>query len=129
MSMVHISYGMNKPASPNLRSETAIVAGVAHATLKNSRTPWLQYVADYNLIRDDIARVLPDFSGYNERIQKPGGFRLPVPSGERIWTTSSGKAQFLVHAIPRDLPIQPRVCISPIGTLAPMALATSLERA
>jgi hypothetical protein len=38
MSMVHISYGMNKPASPNLLSETAIVvaAGAGHAGQRNS---------------------------------------------------------------------------------------------
>ena len=29
MSMVHISYGMKKPASPDLRSECAILAGMA----------------------------------------------------------------------------------------------------
>ena len=31
MSMVHVSYGMNKPASPQLLSEPAIVARLAHA--------------------------------------------------------------------------------------------------
>lgn len=105
MSMVHISYGMNKPASPHLRSETSIVAGVAHATLKNSRTPWLWYVEDYDRIRSDIEKVLPDFANYNERIKVPGGFRLPVPSSVRLWKTASGKATFMTHAVPRDLPI------------------------
>lgn len=105
MSMVHISYGMNKPASPHLKSEPAIVAGIAHATLTNSKTPWLWYVEDYSRIRNDIERVLPDFAQYNERIKVPGGFRLPVPSYDRVWRTASGKAEFRVHAIPRDLPI------------------------
>ncbi|MEZ0331594.1 MAG: FdhF/YdeP family oxidoreductase [Methylophilaceae bacterium] len=105
MSMVHASYGMNKPASPTIRSEPAIVAGIAHATLKNSKTPWLWYIADYARIRDDIARTLPDFADYNARIKVPGGFRLPVPSSERVWITESGKAEFKVHGIPRDLPI------------------------
>jgi anaerobic selenocysteine-containing dehydrogenase len=41
MSMVHISYGMNKPASPNLLSEIAIVARMAEATLGSARlTGW-----------------------------------------------------------------------------------------
>jgi molybdopterin-dependent oxidoreductase alpha subunit len=105
MSMVHASYGMNKPASPELRSEPAIVAGMAHATLKHSHTPWLWYIEDYDRIRDDIARVLPDFADYNARIKKPRGFRLPVPSSERVWKTASLKAQFKAHAIPTDLPI------------------------
>lgn len=105
MSMVHISYGINKPASPNLRSEPAIVAGIAHATLKHSKTPWLWYVEDYDRIRDDIAKVLPDFADYNSRVKIPRGFRLPVHSSERIWNTGSGKAEFRAHAVPTDLPI------------------------
>ena len=111
MSMVHASYGMNKPAGPNLLSEPAIVAGVAHATLMHksrplpSRTPWLWYIEDYARIRDDMEKVLPEFAGYNARIKVPGGFRLPVPSGERLWRTVSGKAEFKPHAIPTDLPI------------------------
>ncbi len=39
--MVHISYGMNKPASPNLLSEIAIVARMAHATLGSTKVDWL----------------------------------------------------------------------------------------
>jgi len=111
MSMVHVSYGMNKPAAPNLRSEPAIVAGIAHATLNHSarqnpsKTPWLWYIEDYDRIRNDIEKVLPDFAEYNARIKVPGGFRLPVPSSERVWKTESGKAEFKPHAVPRDLPI------------------------
>ncbi len=37
MSMVHISYGMNKPASQNLLSEVDIVARMAHATFGSSK--------------------------------------------------------------------------------------------
>lgn len=105
MSMVHISYGMNKPAAPNLKSEPAIVAGIAHATLKISETPWLWYVEDYDRVRDAIAKVLPDFGDYNTRIKQPGGFRLTVPSAQRIWNTPSKKAVFKPHAVPTDLPI------------------------
>ncbi len=106
MSMVHISYGMNKPASPHLLSEPAIVARLAHATLKHSKTPWLEYIKDYSKIRDAIEQTMPvAFKKYNERIKKPGGFRMPVPSSERIWNTPSNKAEFTVHAIPQNSPI------------------------
>jgi len=105
MSMVHISYGMNKPASAQLKSEPAIVAGIAHATLKNSKVKWLWLIEDYKRIRDLIENVLPDFSDYNQRIETPGGFRLTVPSSKRVWRTASGKAEFKPHGIPRDLPI------------------------
>lgn len=105
MSMVHVSYGMNKPAASELKSEPAIVAGIAQATLKNSQTPWLWYIEDYDRIRDAIAKVLPDFGDYNERIKAPGGFRMSVPSTNRVWKTASKKAVFKPHAVPTDLPI------------------------
>lgn len=105
MSMVHISYGMNKPASENLLSEIAIVARMAHATLGSGKVDWLAHAADYSLIRDGIARVIEGFTDYNERLKNPGGFHLGVASRERIWKTPSGKAQFLVHAIDVATPI------------------------
>ncbi|MFL9987721.1 FdhF/YdeP family oxidoreductase [Paraburkholderia sediminicola] len=105
MSMVHISYGMNKPASENLLSEIAIVARMAHATLGSAKVDWLAQAADYALIRDGIAQVIDGFQNYNERLKNPGGFHLGVASRERIWKTPSGKAQFLVHAIDVDTPI------------------------
>ncbi|MGE6919274.1 FdhF/YdeP family oxidoreductase [Achromobacter kerstersii] len=95
MSMVHASRGKLAPASAHLRSEPAIIAGIAAATLPNSRIAWHYLVEDYNRIRDLIAKVYPDFHGYNERILKPGGFRLSLPPTERIWKTTSGRAEFL----------------------------------
>ncbi|WP_417219732.1 molybdopterin dinucleotide binding domain-containing protein, partial [Achromobacter spanius] len=95
MSMVHASRGKLAPASEHLRSEPAIIAAMAAATLPASRVPWRQLVEDYGRIRDLIEQVYPDFHGYNERILKPGGFRLPLPPTERIWKTPSGRAEFL----------------------------------
>src|SRR5690606_39990375 len=83
MSMVHISYGMNKPASPNLLSEIAIVARMADATLGSSTVDWLAHAADYALIRDGIEKVIPGFERYNERLAQPGGFHLGVASRDR----------------------------------------------
>lgn len=94
MSMVHASRGRLKPASDQLRSEPAIVAGIAQATLPNSKVAWMELIADYDLIRDKIEVVYPDFADYNERIRVPGGFRLPIGPTERVWKTPSGKAEF-----------------------------------
>ncbi len=94
MSMVHASRGRLKPASDQLRSEPAIVAGIAQATLPNSKVAWMELITDYDLIRDKIEIVYPDFAGYNERIRVPGGFRLPIGPTERVWKTPSGKAEF-----------------------------------
>ena len=57
MSMVHISRGMKDPVSPHLRSECAILAGLAQATLPGSGTPWPWYAEDYDRIRDTMAQV------------------------------------------------------------------------
>ena len=105
MSMVHISYGINKPAAPDLLSETAIVARLAAATLPASKIRWMWYVEDYARIRDAIAEVYDAFADYNRRVAAPGGFHLGVASRERIWRTPSGKAEFKIHAIPTDTPI------------------------
>ncbi len=105
MSMVHISYGMNTPASPHLMSETAIVANIAHATLGDAKVDWLGYARDYATIRDAIEQVVDGFDDYNARIAQPGGFHLRVASRERDWATSTGKANFVVHAIQQDTPI------------------------
>jgi molybdopterin-dependent oxidoreductase alpha subunit len=105
MSMVHISYGTNEPASPNLRSEIAIVAGMAEATLGNGIIDWPAYASDYAKIRDSIEQVFDDFYDYNERVAEPGGFHLKVASREREWYTGSGKAQFVVNKLALDTPI------------------------
>jgi molybdopterin-dependent oxidoreductase alpha subunit len=104
-SMVHISYGMNKPASANLLSEIAIVARMAEATLGNAKVDWQAHTNDYALIRDGIEKVFDGFENYNERLKHPGGFHLGVASRDRVWKTPSKKAQFLVHAISVDTPI------------------------
>ncbi|MEZ2218937.1 FdhF/YdeP family oxidoreductase [Rhizobium sp. RCC_161_2] len=96
MSMVHASRGKLKPASDQLRSEPAIVAAMAQATLPNSKVEWMHLVDDYDRIRDKIEIVFPDFERYNERIRVPGGFRLPIGPTERVWKTPSGKAEFLL---------------------------------
>ncbi|CAG9175714.1 FdhF/YdeP family oxidoreductase [Cupriavidus pinatubonensis] len=103
--MVHISFGMNKPASPHLLSETAIVARMAAATLGSEKIDWLWYVQDYARIRDAIEMVIDGFENYNERVAVPGGFHLTPAACNREWHTPSGKAQFLVHAIDKDTPI------------------------
>ncbi|AIE03438.1 FdhF/YdeP family oxidoreductase [Klebsiella variicola] len=96
MSMVHASSGKLKPASPTLRSEPAIVAGLAKATLPASKVDWLYLVEDYDRIRDLIEQTIPGFEEYNQRIRHPGGFRMPLPPTERIWPTATGKAMFSV---------------------------------
>jgi anaerobic selenocysteine-containing dehydrogenase len=97
MSMVHASRGGLKPASEQLKSEPAIIAGMALATLPQTRVGWAELIADYGKIRDCIEAVFPDFADFNARIKKPGGFRLYVAASEREWRTATKKANFLVY--------------------------------
>ncbi len=99
MSFVHASGGLLEPASPDLRSEVAIVCGMAKAIFPDRYThiDWDGYVANYDRIRDAIEAVYPElFQEYNKRVREPGGFRLRNPASEREWKTSTGKANFLV---------------------------------
>ncbi|MEX3958417.1 FdhF/YdeP family oxidoreductase [Trinickia sp. EG282A] len=105
MSMVHISYGMNAPASKNLLSEVAIVANIAHATIGSDKVDWLGMANDYSRVRDAIEQTIEGFEDYNARIAHPGGFHLRVASRERDWKTGTGKANFVVNAIEHDTPI------------------------
>ncbi len=98
LSCVHGSLGKNTPASRHLKSEVAIVAGMAMATLApNAKVPWDRWVGDYATIRDAIAETYPDqFHDFNERVFTPGGFYKGNAARERVWKTKSGKAQFTV---------------------------------
>ena len=100
MGIVHASRGSLEPASPHLRSEVAIVAGLAAATL-GDKASWAALAQDYDRVRDTIATVIPGFDGYNERVRAQGGFRLPNPAREGRFETRSGKAKFTVHATPQ----------------------------
>jgi molybdopterin-dependent oxidoreductase alpha subunit len=103
MSMVHISYGMKEPGSPQLRSECAILAGMAQATLPDTKTPWREYVGDYDRIRDTMARALDGFEDFNARVRHPHGFRIAQPARERVFQTASDRAEFSLAPLPDDV--------------------------
>ncbi|MGL3806679.1 FdhF/YdeP family oxidoreductase [Paeniglutamicibacter sp. R2-26] len=104
MSMVHLSVGMKKPASPKLLSEPAIVAGMARAALPGSATPWEWYVEDYDRIRDTMSRVFDGFEDFNRRVRLPLGFRIKQPARELVFLTPSGRAEFSGAELPDVVP-------------------------
>ncbi|MFF1923866.1 FdhF/YdeP family oxidoreductase, partial [Streptomyces sp. NPDC058221] len=104
MSMVHMSVGMKRPASPHLLSEPAIVAGMARATLPDSATPWEWYIEDYDRIRDTMAKALDGFEDFNRRVRLPLGFRIMQPARELVFLTPSGRAEFSAAALPDVIP-------------------------
>ncbi len=102
-SMIHASYGQLDPLSKDMRSEPAIVAGIAKATLGNHPVDWDAMIADYSRIRDLIADTIPGFQDFNTRVQHPGGFYLGNSAGARQWKTTTGKANFKSNALMADL--------------------------
>jgi molybdopterin-dependent oxidoreductase alpha subunit len=103
MSMVHISYGMKESGSPHQRSECAILAGMARATLRDSKTPWQDYVDNYDRIRDTMERVLEGFENFNARVRQPHGFRMAQPARERVFHTPSARAEFSLAPLADDV--------------------------
>jgi molybdopterin-dependent oxidoreductase alpha subunit len=97
LACIHGSRGVRAPASRHLISEIRLVAEIAKATLAaNPKVPWDAWVADYRHIRAAIGETYPDiFFDYEERMWRPGGLRRHLPARERIWRTSTGKANFV----------------------------------
>jgi molybdopterin-dependent oxidoreductase alpha subunit len=97
--------GVAAPAGEQLRSEPAIVAALAKATLApNPAIDWDAWVADYALVREAIAATYPEtFHDLNIRMMEPGGFHRPLGASQRNWTTSNGKANFIEpHTLATD---------------------------
>ena len=94
------SVAKRQPASPHLRSEIAIVAGLAKATLPpNPKVRWDEWTADYGLVRAQIAETYPTMlHDMSARMWQPGGFYKGNTARERRWETESGKAEFTVPA-------------------------------
>lgn len=102
-SMIHASRGQLEPSSAEMRSEPAIIAGIAKATLGNRPVDWDALIANYDRIRDLIAETIPGFQDFNRRLQHPGGFYLGNTANARQWSTASGRANFAAHPLPADL--------------------------
>ncbi len=116
MSVVHASRGRLAPGSEHLRSEVAIVCGLAEATLGSggsvsggsvsggsvsggsaSGIDWTALRGDYSLIRAHIEAVIPGFTDFEARVAVKGGFVLPHPPRDsRSFATATGRAHFTV---------------------------------
>lgn len=101
MGIVHQSQGKMNPASNQLLSEPAIVAGIAHAYFKDrSSIKWEALGADYELIREKIAAVYKEFSDYSKR-SKSSGFALPNNARDGDFSkVKGGKAIFSICELP-----------------------------
>ena len=117
MGVVHASVGKARPASNNLRSEPAIISGIAQALeaklqrtrpAANHDNAWRHYfildwkglASNYDRVRELIERNIPGFDNYNERCRQNGGFYLPnAVRDRREFNTDTGKANFRIHEL------------------------------
>ncbi|WP_456459247.1 FdhF/YdeP family oxidoreductase [Reichenbachiella sp.] len=102
MGVVQKSEGSFEPASTDLKSEPAIVAGLAKATLPKSQTDWDHMISDYDHIRDHIEAVIPGFEDYNKKVRVKGGFYLPNGARNGEFNTDSQKAVFTINPLPKN---------------------------
>ena len=102
MGVVEMSRGRLSAASEHLRSEPAIIAGLARATLgAKSTVDWAALVSNYDQVRELIAACIPGCEDYNQKVRRPAGFYLPnLPRGGKFDRVPGGKAKFTVHALP-----------------------------
>ena len=100
MSMVHPSKGRNIPASRDLKSEPAIIAGIADATFGKDKVDFIDLISDYNKIREKIEEVLPSFVSYNDSMESKKGLELYNSAKNRVWDTPTKKANFIVNEAP-----------------------------
>ncbi|HEX9970271.1 MAG TPA: FdhF/YdeP family oxidoreductase, partial [Acidimicrobiales bacterium] len=116
MGLVHASTGRLVPASPHLLSEVSIVCRLARALFgDDDAVDWAGLEADYDRVRDHIARVVPGFEDYNRRVRERGGFALPNgPRDARRFDTATGKAVFSLNP--------PSVATAPPGRLVLMTV-------
>ncbi|CAG9000950.1 MAG: Protein YdeP [Candidatus Celerinatantimonas neptuna] len=103
-SMVHASSGKVKPISDLMRSEPAIIAGIAQASFgSDDPIDWQSLADNYDRIRDLIEQVIPSFSDFNRRIEHPGGFYLGNSARDLVWNTQGGKAMIMTHSLPESI--------------------------
>ncbi|WP_328327698.1 FdhF/YdeP family oxidoreductase [Kribbella sp. NBC_00382] len=105
---VHLSTGNLTPPAPELKSEVAIVCGLASLVVPEiGEIPWADFADDYSLIRQRIGRVCDGYEDFEQRLQATGGFLLAhAARDKRVFKTSDAKAQFSANEL-SWLPTEP----------------------
>ena len=108
------SRGVVDPVVSTLKSEVAILCELAKHVVadvpvsKESTVTvsgpdgkhyinWDALVANYDLIRDLVEKVVPGFNNYNQMVRRPGGFYIPNGPRDRKFKTTDGKAHFTIN--------------------------------
>ncbi len=97
---INASHGELDPVAPDLLSDVSVICRLAERVLEGRGIDidWAGFERHYDTIRDSIARVIPGFENFNERMEKEVSFVLPHgPRDSRTFPTPSGKAQLTIH--------------------------------
>lgn len=99
VAAVQPSYPRLKPVAPGLLSEVSIVTRLARAVLGDKYgIDWAGFEADYDVIREHIANVVPGFADFNRKVRQKDGFILAHgPRDSRTFPTPTGKAMITVN--------------------------------
>jgi molybdopterin-dependent oxidoreductase alpha subunit len=100
MGIINPSRGHLEPASEHLRSEPAIIAGLAEATLgARTKVDWKGLIANYDRIRDHIEHVIDGFENFNQRIRQDVFYLPNEARDKRKFNNGIGKAKFILSEI------------------------------
>lgn len=101
VAAVQPSYPKLTPVAPDLLSEVSIITRLARAVLGDKYgIDWAGFEADYDVIRDHIAHVVPGFDDFNRKVRQKDGFILPHgPRDSRTFPTPTGKAMITVNEL------------------------------
>jgi len=101
MGRVRQSRGLLKPASGTLRSEPAIIAGIAHAYFKGDHpVDWKSLGSKYKQIREKIDLVAKGFEKTSER-SKGVGYYLPNNARDGDFSKlPNGRARITINKLP-----------------------------
>ncbi len=101
MGVVQMSRGVLEPFAKTIKSETAIICELAHATIAHrSKIDYLAMRENYDKVRDLIEKSIDGFNNFNQQVRQPAGFYLPNPPREQRFSTDTRKAKFTVNATP-----------------------------
>jgi molybdopterin-dependent oxidoreductase alpha subunit len=117
MGVVSTSRGNMEPGSPMLKSEPAIIGGIAKTLFYGWDTiDWQAMVDDYDVVRNHIEGSIAGFDHYNQRVRQPDGFYLPNGPRQGQFTTSDQKAHFTAVPMPHVKVAEGRLIMMTIRT-------------
>lgn len=104
MGKIGFSQGCLTPASPNARSEVAIISGIGAALQGDEGIEWKKFEHNNELIRTVMSQTIPALQNLDKMSKTGEGLYLENPLRKRIFNTSDSKAHFSDHPLAQVVP-------------------------